>query len=315
MQAFHDAKQLLDNAQSVLLTMHERMDGDDGGSVLALHRLLSKQGKRVTSAIKGGVPRHLQFLPGSEAILDEAPAEEYDLLITFGCATLDRSGQVVLENLQAPIINFDHHPDNEMFGHVNVVDPEKSSVAELIYDFFVFHRFPIDAEIATCLLTGIITDTGGFMHANTSVSALKASAELMKRGSSVHQIVKHTFKKNNPQTFKAWSRAIENSIFDSQTQILYSLISQADLEELELSSGASFEGVAETLNTVPEAKYVMFLKQEGQKIKGSLRSDKFKGVDVSAIAKLFGGGGHKLAAGFSLAGHLVKDEAGKWRVV
>ena len=92
-------------------------------------------------------------------------------------------------------------------------------------------------------------------------------------------------------------------------------MTDTDVEEIEKLPLGSFEGFAETLNTLPQAKFAMFLRQDGEVIKGSLRSDTFKDVDVSKIAHIFGGGGHKLAAGFSVAGKLMKDEGGKWKVV
>ncbi len=108
---------------------------------------------------------------------------------------------------------------------------------------------------------------------------------------------------------------MENSYYDEKNKIIYSAMTEKDLAEFQSLPGGAFEGFAETLNTMPEAKFAMFLRQDGGIIKGSLRSDSFKDIDVSKIAHIFGGGGHKLASGFSVAGKLVKDEAGKWKVV
>jgi len=312
---FDKAKQLIDASNNILLTMHERMDGDDGGSVLALANHLEKQGKNVTCAIKQGVPPALKFLPGSHKILDDIDHENFDLLITFGCSNLRRIGSLKIENLKLKIINIDHHPDNENFGDLNIVDPKKSSVAELVYDFFVHHNWHIDKDIATCLLTGIITDTGSFQHSNTESSTLKAAGELMKKGALAGSIIEETYKNKDIKTLKAWGRALSDLHYDPKRKIIYSVITQTDLTELGQLPQSAFEGMAETLNTYPEAKFAMFLRQEGDIIKGSLRTDPFKHSDVSAIAKIFGGGGHKMAAGFSVAGKLVRDEAGKWRVV
>jgi phosphoesterase RecJ-like protein len=144
---------------------------------------------------------------------------------------------------------------------------------------------------------------------------LKAAADLMSKGAQVNKIIRHIFKNKNPQVLKAWGKAIENSFYDSQNKIIYSVMTEKDFKEIGQLPPAAFEGFTETLNTIPEAKFAMFLKQEGNIIKGSLRSEKFKNVDVSKIARLFGGGGHKLAAGFSVVGKLMKDEKGKWKVV
>lgn len=316
-QEFDKAKQLIDRSQNILLTMHERMDGDDGGALLATGAQLEKMGKTVTYAIKKGVPPNLCFLPGCKKITDDVEPQHghFDLLITFGCSFKNRCGSEKIMALKAPILNIDHHPDNSHFGHINVVDYKKSSVAELVYDFFLYNNWPITKDIATCLLTGIITDTGSFMHANTQSSTLKAAADLMRKGAITSKIVGHTLKSKTPQILKAWGKAVENSYYDAKHKIIYSIMTEKDLAEFKNLPGAAFEGFVETLNTVPEAKFAMFLRQDGGVIKGSLRSDIFKNVDVSKIANVFGGGGHKLAAGFSVTGKLMKDETGKWKVV
>lgn len=300
--------------------MHERMDGDDGGSLLAMGELLEKLGKQVYYAIKKGVPPNLNFLPGVEKIQDDIDSQNFDLLITFGCSTLNRTGSekistLTKQNPQLTIINIDHHPDNNNFGHINLVDSNKSSVAELVYDLFIANGWNISKNAATCLLTGIITDTGSFMHSNTKATTLIAAAELMRKGAHVNKIVRHAYKSKTPQVLKAWGKALENSYYDHKHKIIYSIMTDEDLPELKALPQATFEGFVETLNTIPEAKFAMFLRQDGEVIKGSLRSDTFKNTDVAKIAKLFGGGGHKLAAGFSLIGKLQKDLLGKWEIV
>jgi len=319
-QHFEAAKNLIDQSANVLLTMHERMDGDDGGALLAMGAQLEKMGKQITYTVKKGVPPSLNFLPGVEKILDDAPNLNYDLLITFGCSDLSRTGSTIIAELSVinnklSIINFDHHPDNTNFGQVNIVDAKKSSVAELVYDFFNYNKWEITKDIATCLLTGIITDTGGFMHSNTQSSTLKAAGLLLRKGAQGHKIIRETYKNKSPQILKAWGKAMENSYYDEKNKIIYSVMTEKDLAEFTSLPQAAFEGFTETLNTMPEAKFAMFLRQDGGIIKGSLRSDTFKNIDVSKIAHIFGGGGHKLAAGFSVSGKLMKDEQGKWKVI
>ncbi len=315
-QEFNTANSFITKAQRILLTMHERMDGDDGGSLLAVGRQLETMGKQVTRAIKRGVPPSLAFLPDSKKIQDDITSLNFDLLIMFGCSVKERCGSESIVHLAIPTINIDHHPDNTHYGQVNVVDPSKSSVAELIYDFFVWNNWRITKDIATCLLTGIITDTGSFKHSNTQTSTLKAAAELMYKGALVDKIIRNTYKNKNINSLKAWGRAFENSYYDEKRKIVYSVITDRDLREIGELPQAAFDGVAEILNTVPEAKFAMFLRQDGNVIKGSLRSgnEGIKNVDVSKIAHLFGGGGHKQAAGFSVVGKLSKDERGKWKV-
>ena len=312
---FQQAKDLIERSHKILLTMHERMDGDDGGALLAMGHQLEKMAKVVTYAIKKGVPPTLSFLPGADKIQDDIEHENFDLLITFGCSSKERCGSTKIFNLKSLILNIDHHPDNTNFGHVNIVDHKKSSVAELIYEFFIWNKWLITKDIATCLLTGIVTDTGSFMHSNTQSSTFHTAAQLMRKGAHINKIIKHTYNSKSPEVLRAWGKAMENSYYDEKHKIIYSVMTEKDLAEFQSLPQAAFEGFVETLNTLPEAKFAMFLRQDGKIIKGSLRSDIFKNIDVSKIAHIFGGGGHKLASGFSVEGKLMKDEAGKWKVI
>ncbi len=330
---FQSAKKLITESERILLTMHERMDGDDGGSVLALMHVLESEEKKVTVAIKQGVPPHLQFLPKSFKIVDDiypvkpdeasslktkfnrADSQNFDLLITCGCGNKERTGSQSITNLRVPTINIDHHPDNSNFGDVNIVDSFKSSVAELVYDFFIFNNWKITKDIATCLLTGIITDTGSFKHANTKAKTLKTAGELMRKGANITKIINNTYKNKDPHILRAWGKAMENSFYDDKSKMIYAVVTEEDLKQLETLPEAAFEGFVETLNTAPEAKFAMFIRQDGNVIKGSLRSEAYKQIDVSKIARLFGGGGHKLAAGFSVVGKLKKNPQDHWEIV
>jgi len=312
---FQSAKKLIDESHRILLTMHERMDGDDGGSVLALMHILESEGKTTTVAIKQGVPPNLQFLPKSFRIIDDIDDQNFDLLITCGCGNKERTGSKNITNLQIPTINIDHHPDNTNFGDINIVDSFKSSVAELVYDFFISNNWRISKEVATCLLAGIITDTGSFKHANTKAETLKTAGELMRKGASLSKIINNTYKNKDPRVLKAWGKAMENSFYDDKSKMVYAVVTEENLKQLESLPKAAFEGFVETLNTAPEAKFAMFIRQDGDVIKGSLRSETHKQIDVSKIAKLFGGGGHKLAAGFSVIGKLKKNPQDNWEII
>lgn len=313
-EIFSQIPQILENKYNILLTTHERTDGDDLGAVLALAHFLSENGKKITLAIRGGVPKSLTFLPGSHMVAEDVEHENFDLLIVSGCSQIERIGNTRIFKSKIPIINFDHHPDNTLYGDLNVVDAEKSSVSELVYDVFKYLNWSINRNIATCLLTGIFTDTGSFMHSNTKASTLRASSDLMKKGVQVEKIVRNTYKGKDIFSLRAWGKAFSNTWINKEMNMIYSILTEEDLNNLGNPSSSVFEGFVETLNKVPSAKFALFLKQDGPVIKGSLRSDPHKGIDVRNIAKVLGGGGHKWASGFSIAGKLVKDVAGRWRV-
>ncbi len=304
---FKKAQELIDKSQVIFLTTHEGTDGDDLGSLLATFFYLKHLGKTPIARVKGGVPANLSFLPGILEVGDEFENTETDLLVTFGCNKLERTGQRILAQIKAPIINFDHHPDNTDFGAVNVVDPDTAAVAELIYYFFKNQEVEIDQKMATCLLTGIFTDTGGFKHSNTSAKALEAAAELLKKGARIDKIALQTMGKKRPSTIKAWSRGLENARFDSEKKMVFSVMTEDDLREIG-ATDEDLDGFVELLNNMPQSKFALLLRQDGEVVKGSLRSEPDKKVDVSKIAKSFGGGGHKLAAGFKIKGKLKRSD-------
>jgi bifunctional oligoribonuclease and PAP phosphatase NrnA len=310
---FIKAWKAISQAKKIFMTTHESTDGDDLGSLLALRDVLQKQGKELHCIIKGGVPHYLKFLPGSNLVTEEFENRPYDLVITFGCNILDRTGFPELKNLQVTKINFDHHPDNKMTGDINVVDPDAAAVAELIYYFLKSNQeVEIDMDIATCLLTGIFTDTGGFQHSNTSSKVFEVASELMKKGARVDRIANETFGSKRPQTLRAWAKALENTRFDPEKKMVFSVMTEEDLKEV----GADDEdmtGFVSILNHIQEAKFALLLRQSGDTVKGSLRSEPHKDTDVNQIAKIFGGGGHKYASGFKIKGRLIRGEKG-WKI-
>ncbi|MBI4363495.1 MAG: bifunctional oligoribonuclease/PAP phosphatase NrnA [Candidatus Doudnabacteria bacterium] len=310
---FQKAWDLINQADKIFLTTHEGTDGDDLGSLLAIKLALQKQNKQISACIKELIPSNLHFLPGLQDISQNFIDQNYDLVIIFGCNKLERTGFDQLRAANCPIINFDHHPDNSNFGSVNIVDPNAAAVAELVYNFLKFGEVTIDKQIATCLLTGIFTDTGGFKHANTSPSALEAAAALMKKGARIEKIASSTMTKHKPAAVRAWAKGLENTRFDPEKQMVFSALSENDLEEIGATPD-DMEGFVEMLNNIPQAKFALFLRQEGDVVKGSLRSEPHKGVDVSKIARTLGGGGHKLAAGFKIKGRLTKDRD-LWKIV
>ncbi|MBX4188212.1 MAG: bifunctional oligoribonuclease/PAP phosphatase NrnA [Candidatus Doudnabacteria bacterium] len=312
--AFKQAWQVISSSRKIFMTTHARTDGDDLGSLLALKLVLEKMGKELYCIIDGGVPHYLEFLPGSSQVKEEFENRDYDLVITFGCNNIERTEFNELKNIKAKKLNFDHHPDNKMFGDVNVVDENTAAVAELIYYFLKSNsEVVIDRDIATCLLTGIFTDTGGFKHSNTSSSVYQAAGELLKKGVRIDKIAKETYGNKRPQTLRAWARALENARYDVEKKMIFSVMTEGDMAELQ-AEGEDLAGFVEVLNHIPQAKFALMLRQDGDEVKGSLRSDPHKQTDVSQIAKFFGGGGHKYASGFKIKGKLIHGEKG-WKIV
>lgn len=319
---FKKALDLIKSSKKILLTMHEGPDGDDLGSVLAMRLFLKQLKKDAVCVIRGEIPQIFKFMPGWENVRQEIPDLDFDLAIFFGCNRIERSGFSALGgiatggkklgNFKGSIINFDHHPDNTNFGVVNIVDQEASAVAELVYYFLKFADAEINKDIATCLLTGIFFDTGGFKHANTTAESLEASAELLKKGARIDKIAHQIMGQKRPSTIKAYAKGLENTRFDPEKKMVFSVLTEEDLKEIGATDD-DLEGFVELLNNIPQARFALLLRQVGDAVHGSLRSEPHKKVDVSKIAKSFGGGGHKLSSGFKIQGKLIKDKDA-WRI-
>lgn len=309
-----EAKSLIDPYRSFLLLSHEHTDGDDLGGILALGNILSSWGKRVTLVAKNGVPDNLLFLPGQNEVRDRLPADypAHDVLITLGCGNIGRTGFDELSRWTKPILNIDHHQDTQMFGTVNMWDPDAAANCELLYRVFRQWQTDIDKSTAMALLTGLFTDTGGFRHANVTATTLEIAADLLRRGAKLDIISRFTFMQKDLPMLRAWALALEHARFDEKRRVIYTVITQDDLEKVGARE-EDLDGVVELLNTIPEAKFSMLLRQRGDEIKGSLRSEPYKGVDVSEIARSLGGGGHKLAAGFKFHGKIEKNADG-WKI-
>lgn len=311
---FAKAHDLINAGERFILISHEYTDGDDLGSVLALGRVLENMGKQVWSMALGGVPENLLFLPGHSDVHDKLPQNlaDYDVLVTLGCGVLPRTGFAELGTWQKPILNIDHHHDTQMFGTVNVWDETRAANCELVYVMLKAWGVEIDKAMALCLLTGIFTDTGGFRHANVTAATLEIAAELLRRGARLDLISRFISSQKDLPKLRVWAMALDNARFDENRRVVYTVVTAEDLQKAEASE-EDLEGVVELLNTIPEAKFSMLLKQRGAEVKGSLRSEPYKGVDVSEIARSFGGGGHRLAAGFKFKGTIEKTESG-WKI-
>lgn len=293
---------------------HEFTDGDDLGAVLALGRVLQDMGSKVSKVAFGGVPENLLFLPGNGEVLSALPADYQacDCLVTIGCGKLERTGFVELNSWAKPILNIDHHHDSQSFGTVNVWDESRAANCELVYLMLKEWGAELDKSMALALLTGIFTDTGGFRHANVTGETLEIAAELLRAGARLDLVSRFTSSQKDLPKLRVWAMALENARFDERRKVVYTVVTEEDLAKAQAAE-ADLEGVVELLNTIPEANFSMLLKQRGSEIKGSLRSEPHKGVDVSEIARSFGGGGHKLAAGFKFKGKIEKTESG-WRI-
>ncbi len=305
----------LQDTQRVLIGTHEHPDGDALGSSLAVMHALRAQGKEVVVYVPDPAADLFAFLPGLDEIVYEKPdVASFDAVVVLDYTQLYRT-HMEEEILAHPnTISIDHHYDNSKQTKINLIVAEASATAHILYELFRAFEWDISKDIATCLLTGIFTDTGSFMHDSVTSEILDIASDLMSRGARLSHIAHETYQKKDLAGLKIWGRALSRILINEKTGAAVSVITFKDLQEC----GATLDdldGVVNMLNTLPDTKFAMVLTEHTPGvIKGSLRSEPKKNVDVSKIAKRLGGGGHKLASGFEIKGHL-EEKDGTWRVV
>jgi phosphoesterase RecJ-like protein len=308
---FRTLHYIISRAERVLLFAHSRPDPDTVGANLALEEYVSSLGKHVDIACFNPFPDALKGLAEKTFFHpDQLDLTSYDVVI--GSDSVDRGLDTVISQFTEDQVTvlIDHHPDITLSGDVVMIDPEYSSTSELIYLFLHSIEAPISKSMATMLLMGILFDTGNFQHGGTSPQVMEIASELMKRGAPLSKISQTIFANKNISAMKLWGRAFEKAKFNAKNGMLVTAITQQDVEECEASVEDIYQ-VTSILSTVPDAKFSLVLSErEGNIIRASLRSMEQHGVDVSAIAHQFGGGGHKLASGFEIPGKIIETKDG-----
>jgi len=314
-QEFNTLNYVIKESSDILLFAHSHPDPDTIGSVLALREYVKSLGKNADIACLDPFPTSLKsIVPEKFELPKNLDLKKYKLIIA--CDSVERGFDKIADKFSSDqvIAILDHHPDITMKKDINILDADVSSVCELVYEFFAFNKIEITRKIATYLMMGILGDTGTFQHSNTTARTMEIASDLMKKGAPVAKIVQATFSNQSICTLKLWGRAFEKAKVNPSNGMIASVITQKDMEECQASS-EDIAQVANILNTVPGTKFSLILSErEGGIVKGSLRSEEYKGMDVSKLAAQFGGGGHKLASGFEIRGRIVETEEG-WKIV
>lgn len=276
---------------------------------------LRMSGKKVTAYIPDPAPDFFSFLPGIDRLTTKKPrVERFDTVVLLDYTQLYRTNLEEEVKAHPVTICIDHHYDNLKEAKINIIVPEAAATAQILFDFFEATNVPITTDMATCLLTGIFTDTGSFMHDSTTPEILEMAAKLMSKGARLSHIAHETYQRKDLASLRIWGRALSRIMLNKATGAAVAVITYQDLQECHATLD-DLSGVVNMLNALPDTRYAMLLTEfEPGQIKGSLRSEPHKQTDVSLMAKKLGGGGHKLAAGFEVQGHLVQKD-GNWRIV
>lgn len=302
------AARFLKQHQYFLVVNHVNPDGDATGSLLAMGWLLRQLDKQVTLVNEGKTPAKFMFLPGADDILNASERAEhptYGTIITCDCADFARVGEVAAWFTQErELLNIDHHPTNDLFGTVNLVRTDAAATAEIIFDLVKHMGLPLGKELATCLYTGLLTDTGGFRYSNTTPYVMEAASELLAHGVEPAAIAERVLESITKAHVSLLQRSLQTLELTDNDKAAYLTVTLTDLIETG-ANNEDTEGLVNYGRNIEGVEVgVLFKEVADGKVKVSFRSR--SEVDVAAIAKSFGGGGHVRAAGCTVSGTIVE---------
>jgi bifunctional oligoribonuclease and PAP phosphatase NrnA len=287
-----------------LVVTHENPDGDALGSMLAMALALRALRKDVVMYLSGNAPTpaEYRFLDLGDVRRELPDDLEERVLLAVDCANDRRIGE---ENTGVDraklVVNVDHHHDNSEFGDVNLIVAEASSTSEIVRDILRELDVALTPEIAAALYVGLVTDTGRFQYTNTTPKALRLAAELVEAGADVHGIFRHVYETVQFSKLKLLARALERAQLFEGGRLVVSYLLKDDFGDVGAEEPYS-EGIIDSLRAVEGSEMVALIREpprnEGPARRISLRSSHDE-VDVSAVARKMGGGGHRQAAGFS----------------
>lgn len=302
----------LRTAEKLLLVTHENPDGDALGSLVAMHGVLQQLGKdslMFIAADEYPLPYEYRFFDLRDVVTVPPEDVANRLVVFLDCGNIDRNPAVLDHGAPLRIVNVDHHHDNTRFGEIDHVVDAASCTAEIVWDLMRGLGVEATAEIADALYVGLVTDTGKFMYENTGTRAHVMAAELIAAGVDVHSIYRRLYEGVPFAKLKLMARALDHvERYDSEGLTL-ARIRVADYQETGAEESYS-EGIVDHLRAVAGTKVAALVKELTDPAKAGLAKVSLRAadesIDVSAIARAGGGGGHRMAAGFTTA--LTEEE-------
>ena len=281
-------------AEKIVVLTHEGPDGDAIGRSLSVGFALENMGKDVDVIIPE-YSKSFAFLPEIDKLKKDSDVEKYDLAISLDCADskILKGYTKYFEKAKTKIV-IDHHSSNIMYGDINFVNPVAPACCQVLIGMFNYFGMKITKDMATCIMTGIITDTGGFVHGATT-ETFEFAADILPLGVNISEIFRKTLHTKNKANFELTKRAMDRMEFFDDGKIAFTYITDEDQEEVNAVSG-DHEGIVEIGKNIENVEVSIFLhgvKEKGYKI--SLRSLEY--VNVANVAIMLGGGGHIRAAG------------------
>ncbi len=308
---FNRLHALVQKANKILLIADGKPDGDSLGSSSGFLNWLIREGKTAQAFCAAPIPRTFSYLNGIHLFRNDAATfkESWDLIITFDAGDLRHCGvETLLPQVTSPytLVNIDHHATNARYGQLNLVYIDACSTCEVVYRFLTNEGIRLDSAIATSLLTGVLTDTSSFSNSATTSPGMEAAAVLSAAGARTNEIYYHLLRNKTVDGLKIWGLALSRLAFNPSYNAVTTYFLAKDLIGV---PEETIDGVSNFLNaSCGEADTILVLREMNDgKVRGSMRSAK---RDISKIAKLLGGGGHKKAAGFTINGRLEQTSEG-----
>jgi len=292
---------VIEENSSFLIIGHVDPDGDCIGSMLAMALFLRSKGKEVLCYAPGKSGKDFSTLPGAGMLVDESRIAGFSPRVVFSldAPTIARTSDVITYEDHRIVINIDHHPSNEFYGDINIVDPRASATAVLVYRILsAIEPDSITRDIADCLYVGILLDTGGFKFQNTDAEVFSTASALVERGARAFELAREFLYVKKLSTLKLLARALDSLEVYAGGKIAFMTIT-SDMVEENGSSMSETEGFVDYAASVDEVVLsALFREISSNETRVSLRSR--DNYDVALFASRFGGGGHRNAAGLTI---------------
>ena len=293
-----DIKQEINDAEHIIILTHEYPDGDAIGSSLAMYNALCQMGKDVDVVIPN-YPKTFDFLPGVDKIKSEGRKDfTYDLGIALDCADTKRlkGYEEFYENSKVKI-SIDHHGTNTMYADYNYVDPVSPACTQILIVLLASIGVEINKDIGTCILTGLLTDTGGFRYSGVSTETFEIAARILRLGVNISDVCRRVLQVKTKAHFELTKIIIDRMEFLENGKIAFTYMTLEDEERLNVKPG-DHEGIVEIGRDIENVEVSIFLREVENGFKVSLRSNEY--VNVAEACSIFGGGGHLRAAGCTI---------------
>ncbi len=301
----HELVKALDDAKHILIIAHVDPDADSMGSALAMYTHVLRLHKKVTLFCKTKkIDPSLSFLPFFEKVRNTVP-NVFDLAMSFDCGTYKRLGI----DVKVPLVNVDHHVSNEQYGSINIIDTTAISTSQVLYDFFKSNGIKLNAKMATALYAGLADDSQNFTTDKTDERTFLMAADLLKSGANNALCTKMLFKQRSLASVRMKAMMLAAAELHCSGSVVSTLVERNFFEETGAYEVDCEEALHESLELANVQVALMLRHTKDGRIKGSLRSS--QGMDMNAIASVFGGGGHIHSAGFVTDGQSLKEVESK----